>query len=127
MTTIEIIQIVLFFGLGIALTPPVGKFMYKVFTGQKTFLHPIFRPIENFIYKLSGVDPQEEMSWLKYFWAVLLFATVGFVADMAIFMTQQWLPMNPQHLPTVPGTWPSCRPGVSPATRIGSLTPAKRP
>src|SRR5258708_23862216 len=39
------------------------------------------------------------MTWLTYFWAVLMFATVGFVADMAIFMTQQWLPMNPQHLP----------------------------
>jgi len=99
MTTIEIIQIVLFFGLGIALTPPVGKFMYKVYTGQKTFLYPIFHPIEKFIYKLSGVNPDEEMNWLQYFWAVLLFATVGFAADMAIFMTQQWLPMNPQHLP----------------------------
>jgi len=99
MTTIEIIQIVLFFGLGIALTPPVGKFMYKVYTGQKTFLYPIFHPIEKFIYKLSGVNPDEEMNWLQYFWAVLLFATVGFVADMVIFMTQQWLPLNPQHLP----------------------------
>src|SRR5258708_28068447 len=39
------------------------------------------------------------MTWLTYFWAVLMFATVGFVADMAIFMTQQWLPMNSQHLP----------------------------
>ncbi len=42
MTTIEIIQIVLFFGLGIALTPPVGRFMAKVYKGEKTFLHPIF-------------------------------------------------------------------------------------
>ena len=99
MTTIEIIQIVLFFGLGIALTPPVGRFMYKVYTGEKTFLHPILQPIENLIYKLTGVDPKEEMTWLKYLWAVLLFSTVGFVADMALFMTQKWLPMNPQHLP----------------------------
>jgi K+-transporting ATPase ATPase A chain len=96
MTTIEIIQIVLFFGLGIALTPPVGRFMYKVFTGEKTFLHPVLQPIEKVIYKLSGVDPKEEMTWLTYFWAVLMFATVGFAADMAIFMTQKWLPLNPQ-------------------------------
>ncbi|HWC59863.1 MAG TPA: potassium-transporting ATPase subunit KdpA [Verrucomicrobiae bacterium] len=98
MTTIEIVQIILFFGLGIALTPIVGKFMYKVYSGQKTFLHPIFGPIERLIYRLTGCDPEHEMTWLQYFWAVLLFATVGFVADMAIFMTQKWLPLNPQHL-----------------------------
>lgn len=98
MTTNEIIQIVLFFGLGIALTPIVGRFMYKVYTGERTFLQGIFGPIENFIYKVTGVNPEEEMTWLKYFWAVLLFATVGFVADMAIFMTQKWLPFNPQGL-----------------------------
>jgi K+-transporting ATPase ATPase A chain len=103
MTTIEIIQIVLFFGLGIALTPPVGKFMYKVYTGQKTFLHPLFQPLEKVIYKVCGTNPEVEMTWLQYFWAVLLFATVGFVADMAIFMTQHWLPLNPQGLPNC--TW----------------------
>jgi hypothetical protein len=41
----EIIQITLFFGLGIALTPPVGRFMAKVYKGERTFLHPIFQPI----------------------------------------------------------------------------------
>jgi len=98
MTTIEIIQIVLFFGLGIALTPPVGRFMYKVYTGEKTFLHPILGPVEKLIYRLTGIDPAEEMTWLKYFWAVLFFAAVGFTSDMAIFMTQKWLPLNPQGL-----------------------------
>jgi len=96
---LEIIQIVLFFGLGIALTPPVGRFMAKVYKGEKTFLHRFLQPVEDIIYKLTGIDPKQEMTWLTYFWAVLMFATVGFVADMAIFMTQQWLPMNPQHLP----------------------------
>ena len=99
MTTIEIIQIVLFFGLGIALTPPVGRFMAKVYKGERTFLYPVFHPIETVIYRLTGIDPNEEMTWLRYFWAVLMFATVGFAADMAIFMTQQWLPLNPQKLP----------------------------
>jgi len=103
MTTIEIIQIVLFFGLGIALTPPVGRFMAKVFKGERTFLHPILHPIEKLIYKVTGTDPNEEMSWWTYFWAVLMFATVGFAADMAIFMTQKWLPLNPQALPNC--TW----------------------
>jgi K+-transporting ATPase ATPase A chain len=98
MKLIEIIQIVLFFGLGIALTPPVGRFMARVFKGEKTFLHPILSPVERLVYRLTGVDPNEEMTWWHYFWAVLMFAFVGFVADMAIFMTQKWLPLNPQHL-----------------------------
>ena len=62
MTTIEIIQIVLFFGLGIALTPIVGKFMAKIYKGERTFLHPILLPVENLICWLTGIDPNEEMT-----------------------------------------------------------------
>ena len=58
MKMIEIIQIVLFFGLGIALTPPVGRFMAKVFKGEKTFLHRFLAPVEKWIYRLTGVDPE---------------------------------------------------------------------
>lgn len=95
----EILQIVLFFGLGIALTPPIGRYMAKIFKGERTFLHPVLLPIEKGVYKISGVNPEEEMTWLRYFWATLLFATVGFVSLMAIFMTQQWLPLNTEKLP----------------------------
>ncbi len=98
MTTNEIIQIVLFFGLGIALTPPLGRFMAKVFKGERTFLHPVFHPIENVVYRLTGTDPSEEMSWGRYAWAVVIFSTVGFAVLFAMFMTQQWLPLNPQKL-----------------------------
>ena len=99
MHSIEIIQIILFFGLGIALTPIVGRFMARVYTGEKTWLHPLLHPVEKLIYRLSGIDPDQEMSWLTYFWAVLVFTTVGFASLMAILMTQTWLPLNPQKLP----------------------------
>jgi potassium-transporting ATPase potassium-binding subunit len=92
----EIIQIVLFFGLGIALTVPLGKFMFRVYTGEKTFLHPILLPVENLAYKVTGIDPSHEMSWVSYLWAVVLMTTVGFVTLMVLLMTQQWLPLNPQ-------------------------------
>jgi K+-transporting ATPase ATPase A chain len=95
----EILQIVLFFGLGIALTPPVGRFMARVFKGEKTWLHPILRPVENLVYRLSGVDPAEEMSWSKYLWAVVMMTTVGFVSLLVILMTQAWLPLNPAGIP----------------------------
>jgi potassium-transporting ATPase potassium-binding subunit len=98
MNALEIIQIVLFFGIGIALTPPLGKFMAKVFKGERTFLHPVVQPIENLVYRLTGVDPTEEMSWVRYLWAVVIMTFVGFASLMAILMTQQWLPLNPQKI-----------------------------
>jgi K+-transporting ATPase ATPase A chain len=67
-----------------------------VFKGEKTFLHPILQPIENLIYRLTGVDPTEEMSWLRYMWSVVIMTCVGFVMLMVIFFTQQMLPFNPQ-------------------------------
>jgi K+-transporting ATPase ATPase A chain len=103
MHTNEIIQVILFFGLGIALTPIIGKFMAKVFTGERTFLHPILQPIENMVYKLTGIDPTEEMTWLKYLWAVCIMTTVGCVSLFAIMFWQDKLPfqawLNPQGFP----------------------------
>jgi len=98
MNALEIIQIVLFFGIGIALTPPLGKFMAKVFKGERTFLHPVIQPIENLVYRLAGVDPAEEMSWLRYLWAVVVMTVVGFASLMAILMLQMSLPLNPQKI-----------------------------
>jgi potassium-transporting ATPase potassium-binding subunit len=98
MNALEIIQIVLFFGIGIALTPPLGKFMARVFKGERTFLHPVVQPIENVVYRLTGVDPTEEMSWLRYLGAVTIMTIVGFASLMAILMLQQYLPFNPQKI-----------------------------
>jgi potassium-transporting ATPase potassium-binding subunit len=104
MNSNAIIETTLFFGLGIALTPPLGRYMYKVFTGEKTLLTPLVLPIEKLCYKLTGVDPKEEMTWLRYLWAVVICGLVGVVALMTIFMTQQWEPhfLNPQGLPNLP-------------------------
>ncbi len=101
MQTKDILQIILFFGLGIALTPIIGRFMARVFRGEKTLLHPLLQPIESLIYRLTGVDPVEEMSWLKYLWSVVIMTIVGFASLMAILMTQQSLPLNPAQLPNL--------------------------
>ena len=101
MKTIEIVQIVLFFGLGILLTPVLGRFMARVFKGERTILHPVLGPVENFIYRLTGIDTAEEMTWLEYFVAVVMFAIVGAVGLFTMFMTQQWLPLNPANLPNL--------------------------
>jgi K+-transporting ATPase ATPase A chain len=94
----DLLQIILFFGVGIALTPVLGRFLARVFQGEKTFLHPLLFPIEKLVYRLTGVDPNEEMSWLKYMWSVVAMTCVGFASLMAILMTQKWLPLNTQGL-----------------------------
>ena len=98
MTFNEILQITLFFGIGIALTPVLGRFMARVFNGERTFLHPLLLPVERLVYRLTGVDPAEEMSSVRYLWSVAVMTTVGFASLMAILMTQKWLPLNTQGL-----------------------------
>src|SRR5208283_2840393 len=66
MQPIEIIQLLLFFAIGIALTPVLGRFMARVFNGERTFLYPALHPVEKAVYWATGVDPKDEMSWTKY-------------------------------------------------------------
>ncbi len=94
----ELLQLLVFFGLLIGLTPVLGKYMARVFEGRLKFL----APLETLIYRLGGVRADEEMSWKRYFLAVVLFNGIGLLSLMAIQMTQGWLPLNPQHFPNVP-------------------------
>ncbi len=96
MQTTELLQIALYFGLLIILTPLIGGFMAKIFTGEKTWLTPVLTPVEGFIYKLSGVDDREEMSWKQYACALLVFNLLGFLAVFILMLTQAALPLNPQ-------------------------------
>ena len=100
----EVMQVALFFGLLIGLTPLMGRFMARVFQGQRTFLHPLLRPVEKLVYWAGGVDENAEMSWMGYFLAVLVFNVVGILSLMALEMTQKWLSLtlNPQHFDNVP-------------------------
>jgi potassium-transporting ATPase potassium-binding subunit len=98
----ELLQVIVYFGLLIGLTPVLGWFMARVFEGERTFLSGVLGPVEKWIYRLGGVKTDQEMSWKRYFCAVLLFNVVGLVTLMALEMTQAWLPFNPQKFPNVP-------------------------
>ena len=101
MTTLDFIQIILFFTLLIGLTPILGNFMYKVFTGSKHFMLPVFGWLEKLTYKLSGIDPDEETNWKSYTFGLLLFNLVGFAFVFLIQLFQAYLPLNPAHLSNV--------------------------
>jgi K+-transporting ATPase ATPase A chain len=103
MNMYEWLETILYFVVLLALVKPLGSFMAKVFQGERTFLSPVFVPIENLLYRISGVKKDEEMGWMRYAWAMILFNLVLFVALFAMLMTQHLLPLNPQKFPAF--TW----------------------
>jgi K+-transporting ATPase ATPase A chain len=96
MTIIGWIQIFLFCAVIAALVKPLGAYMTHVFTGERTFLSPVLRPVESGLYWISGVDDKREQHWLTYTIAALLFHVVGFLLLYAVIRLQTVLPFNPQ-------------------------------
>lgn len=88
----------------IYLTPILGSYMARVFQGEGTFLHPILGRLERLSYQLGGVDAKAEMTWKGYLKSLFFFNLVGFLTIFLLQILQQWLPLNPQHFPSVP--WP---------------------
>src|SRR6201988_1794609 len=96
MTIVGWVQIALFSVIVILITRPLGGYMTRVFAGERTFLSPIFRPVERAGYWCCGVDEKEEQPWLTYAVALLFFSVVGFVTLYALQRLQWYLPFNPQ-------------------------------
>jgi K+-transporting ATPase ATPase A chain len=94
-------QIGLYLLVIVLVTRPMGMFMTRVFNREKTFLDPIFRPIEKLIYRLTGIDEKREMRWTEYAIAMLLFSGVSMALLYVIERTQKWLPFNPQKFANV--------------------------
>ncbi len=90
------IQIALYAVVIIALTKPVGFYLTRVFSGERTFLSPILRPVERAIYAVCGVNEAEEQHWVTYAIAMAFFSAAGFVVLYAIQRLQGVLPFNPQ-------------------------------
>ena len=98
----DFLQLALFLGGLIALTPLLGRWMAAVFAGEKTFLTPVLGGLESALYRFSGIDVRREMHWKGYLGALLAFNALGVFAVLTMQMTQAWLPLNPQKLPNIP-------------------------
>jgi K+-transporting ATPase ATPase A chain len=85
----------------LATVRPVGAYLARVFEGERTWLDPVLRPIERFIYKLSGVNASEEMNWREYAFAMLGFSAVSLFVTYLIERLQVHLPFNPQGIAAV--------------------------
>jgi potassium-transporting ATPase potassium-binding subunit len=89
-------QIGLFVVIIFLITKPLGVFLARVFSGEKTFLDPVLRPIEKLVYRLTGIDETHEMRWTEYAVAMLLFSGVSMVLLYLMERMQRFLPLNPQ-------------------------------
>ena len=101
MNFIDIAVLLIFFTVLVATSVFLGKYMMNVFSGTKTFMTPVIRPLERLIYRVCSVDESSEMSWKTYAWAFILFNIAGIILLTAIQMVQGYLPLNPQKLPGV--------------------------
>jgi len=99
MNSHDVLLIVAFLALVLVPAPFLGRFYYKVMEGQRTFLTPLFLPVERAIYRACGIHPEDEQDWKSYTLALLAFNLVGLVLLFAILVLQGSLPLNPQHLP----------------------------
>jgi K+-transporting ATPase ATPase A chain len=100
----SVVQVLLFLLIVLLITKPIGLYMTKIFAGERTWLSPVLVPVERFLYRVSGVDPEEEQNWLGYVVAMLLFSVAGMLLLYLLERTQQWLPLNPQGLGPVEQT-----------------------
>src|SRR6478609_2676178 len=101
MTVIGWLQILVFFAAIVAVTKPLGVFMFRVFEGDRQPLPRVLGRFEHFLYRLSGVDPKQEQTWLAYTFSLLVFSTVGVIVTYVIQRMQHVLPLNPQHFGAV--------------------------
>jgi len=102
MRTTDWVQLVLFFIVLVALIVPVGGFIAKVYTGERTIISPVLDPVERWILSVSGVNSGEEMDWKMFAVAMMVFSLIGIATVFLLQMVQQFLPLNPAGAGTVP-------------------------
>lgn len=97
MTANGYLQLGLFMVLLLAAAKPLGLYMAWVYEGT-TWVQRKLAPAERWLYRICGINPDEEMNWRQYAMAVLWLGVVSFVALYLMQRLQAWLPLNPQHL-----------------------------
>ena len=124
MTLLGIAQIVIFFALVVAITKPIGVFMHRVFEGERTFLHPVFRPLERLIYWLGGVREDEEQSWIRYSASMISLSIFSFLFVYLLQRLQGHLPLNPMHFstPQAPSNATAMTPDLAFNTAVSFVT-----
>ncbi len=97
----EISGIVLMYLLLLGFAIPLGRYIGKVFTNEKTWLDKLFNPLDNLIFRLSGINRSNQMNWKEHLKALLAINLIWYFISMAILMNMSWLPLNPDGNPSM--------------------------
>jgi K+-transporting ATPase ATPase A chain len=95
------LQILLYCGIIIVLVKPLGGYMTRVFSGERTFLSPVLVPVERGLYALAGTSEREEQHWTSYALSMLMFNLLGVLVLYALMRLQAVLPYNPAGMAAV--------------------------
>lgn len=97
----EILGVIAMFVITLVIGVFLGKYIANVYGYKKTFLDPVFEPVEKLIYKISGINPARQMNWKQNMYAMLTINLVWFIIGFLILMNQSWLPLNPDGNPNM--------------------------
>jgi len=97
----EILGIIAMFAVTLVIGIFLGKYIANVYGYKKTFLDPVFEPIEKFIYKISGINPARQMNWKQNMYAMLAINLIWFIIGFLLLLNQAWLPLNPDGNPNM--------------------------
>ncbi len=95
----EIIGIVFMFVLLLLLSIPLGRYIGKVYNGEKTWPDKLLHPLDQLFFRLSGIRPEREMNWKQHLAALLTINLLWFLFSMFVLMNMGWLPLNPDGNP----------------------------
>ena len=88
------LQILAFCAALIILSPLLGRYMAKVYTGERVFLTPVFGGVERLLYRCFGVDPKREQDWKSYAKSLLIFSLAGWIILYVVLRSQTIQPWN---------------------------------
>ena len=98
MNSALILQDVVYVVALLAIGYPLGCYIYKIYNGERVALMRIFAPLEQLLYRVMGVDEEQQMHAKKYASSVLWFSVFGFLIVLGLHLVQAWLPLNPEQL-----------------------------
>ena len=97
----EILGVLAMFLLTLALAWPWGRYIARVYSGERTWTDPIFGPVERLFFRVSGIDSTREMTWVEHLKALLTINMLWFLMTMFVLLNMAWLPLNPDGNPSM--------------------------
>ena len=97
----QIIGVIAMYVVTLALAIPLGRYIGKIYLGERTWADRFFNPIDRLFFHLVGIKPEKEMNWKQHLSALLTINVVWFIFSMLILMNMSWLPLNPDANPSM--------------------------